>query len=70
MDQGRDTCESDAESRVGRSQRGVEESGRFEGGEVSGEEGERRVQRVARVAGVGGAGGKEGGRGVVSRGHL
>lgn len=69
MDQGRDTGESDAESRVGRSQRGVEESGRFEGGEVPREEGERGVSGVEGVAGVGG-GGKEGGRFVVSPGDF
>lgn len=69
MDQGRDTGESDAESRVGRSQRGVEESGGFEGGEVPGEEGERGVYGVEGVAGVG-EGGKEGGRFVVSPGDF
>lgn len=45
----------------------MEESGGFEGGEVSGEEGERGVQGVEGVAGVGGEGGEAGGRYVVGQ---
>lgn len=48
----------------------MEESGGFEGGEVSGEEGERGVQGVEGVAGVGEEGGGEGGRYVVSQGQI